>query len=164
MKRKIVFILNPHSGTDDKVRMPKLIEENINTTAYDYDIVFTEYAGHAADIAQDCASRGIDIGTELGTNALQPVKKGLPREVLSSVEAHMLKEVRKSVLVRGFLDSADIGGKVKFSPVSRFFVVSDEIGQAVFQFSGSDRRVNRQLLGHLLTPTQCCGEKSCRKK
>ena len=76
----------------------------------------------------------------------------------------MLKEVRKSVLVRGFLDSADIGGKVKFSPVSRFFVVSDEIGQAVFQFSGSDRRVNRQLLGHLLTPTQCCGEKSCRKK
>ena len=66
MKRKIVFILNPHSGTDDKVRMPKLIEENINTTAYDYDIVFTEYAGHAADIAQDCASRGIDIVVAVG--------------------------------------------------------------------------------------------------
>ena len=66
MKRKIVFILNPHSGTDDKVRMPKLIEENINTTAYDYDIVFTEYAGHAADIAKDCASRGIDIVVAVG--------------------------------------------------------------------------------------------------
>ena len=66
MKRKIVFILNPHSGTDDKVRMPKLIEENINTKAYDYDIVFTEYAGHAADIAKDCASRGIDIVVAVG--------------------------------------------------------------------------------------------------
>ena len=66
MNRKIVFILNPHSGTDDKVRMPKLIEENINTTAYDYDIVFTEYAGHAADIAKDCASRGIDIVVAVG--------------------------------------------------------------------------------------------------
>ena len=66
MKRKIVFILNPHSGTDNKVRMPKLIEENINREAFDYEVVFTEYAGHAADIAKDCASRGIDIVVAVG--------------------------------------------------------------------------------------------------
>ena len=66
MKRKIVFILNPHSGTDNKVKMPKLIEEYINHEAFDYEIVFTEYAGHAADIAKDCASRGIDIVVAVG--------------------------------------------------------------------------------------------------
>ena len=66
MKRKIVFILNPHSGTDNKVRMPKLIEDNINREAFDYEIVFTEYAGHASDIAKDCASRGIDIVVAVG--------------------------------------------------------------------------------------------------
>ena len=66
MKRKIVFIINPHSGTDNKVRMPKLIEDNINREAFDYEIVFTEYAGHAADIAKDCASRGIDIVVAVG--------------------------------------------------------------------------------------------------
>src|SRR5574344_2425644 len=66
MKRKIVFIINPHSGTDNKVRMPKLIEDNINREAFDYEIVFTEYAGHASDIAKDCASRGIDIVVAVG--------------------------------------------------------------------------------------------------
>ena len=66
MKRKIVFILNPHSGTDDKVRMPKLIEENINTTAYDYDIVFTEYAGHASEIASRAKDNGVDLVVAVG--------------------------------------------------------------------------------------------------
>ena len=66
MKRKIVFIINPHSGTDNKVRMPKLIEDNINREAFDYEIVFTEYAGHASYIAKHCASRGIDIVVAVG--------------------------------------------------------------------------------------------------
>ena len=66
MKRKIVFILNPHSGTDNKTRMPKLIEDNIDKKAFDYEVVFTEYAGHAADIAYDCANKGVDIVVAVG--------------------------------------------------------------------------------------------------
>lgn len=66
MKRKIVFILNPHSGTSSKLKMPKLIDECIDREAFDHEIVFTEYAGHAAEIASRCASQGTDIVVAVG--------------------------------------------------------------------------------------------------
>lgn len=65
-KKKIVFILNPHSGTQSKLNVPKVIAEWIDTDKFDYTVKFTEYAGHAADIARSCVAGGVDIVTAVG--------------------------------------------------------------------------------------------------
>ena len=51
-KRKITFILNPKSGTTSKAEVPALIGQIIDKDLFDTEICFTEYAGHAAEIAQ----------------------------------------------------------------------------------------------------------------
>ena len=65
-KRNIVFIINPISGTQSKDEMPKLIADNLNESRFHYEVRFTEYAGHAAEIARQCAADGIDIVVAVG--------------------------------------------------------------------------------------------------
>ena len=64
--KKIVFIINPISGTGSKDAIPGLIGERIDTERYAYEIVYTEYAGHASEITKDCVARGIDIVVAVG--------------------------------------------------------------------------------------------------
>ena len=54
-KKKIVFVVNPISGTQGKRAILKWIDERINRTLYDYTIVKTQYAGHAEKIAATAA-------------------------------------------------------------------------------------------------------------
>ena len=65
-KRKIVFILNPISGTHSKKEIPDLIDQTLDHEVFDFEVRLTEYAGHAAEIAKDCASKGIDIVVAIG--------------------------------------------------------------------------------------------------
>ena len=65
-KKKIVFILNPISGTHSKKEIPGLIDRTIDHELFDDQIMLTEYAGHAAEIAKDCATKGIDIVVAIG--------------------------------------------------------------------------------------------------
>jgi YegS/Rv2252/BmrU family lipid kinase len=65
-KRRIVFIVNPISGTSDKKGFDSLVEKTIDRNIYDYDIRRTEYAGHAAEMATQCATNGIDICVAVG--------------------------------------------------------------------------------------------------
>lgn len=44
----------------------KLIEMNLDKTKYDYDVVYTEYVGHATEIARGAAKRGVDIVCAIG--------------------------------------------------------------------------------------------------
>lgn len=57
-KKKITFILNPISGTQGKEQILKLISEKLDTSLYDYEIIKTEYAGHAVVLAKACAEKG----------------------------------------------------------------------------------------------------------
>lgn len=57
-KKKITFILNPISGTQGKEQILKLISEKLDTSIYDYDIIKTEYAGHAVVLTKTCAEKG----------------------------------------------------------------------------------------------------------
>ena len=57
-KKKITFVVNPKSGTQDKTQIAALITECLDHDNYDYQIVHTQYAGHAAEIAAECASAG----------------------------------------------------------------------------------------------------------
>ena len=66
MKKKIVFIMNPISGTSDKKDIPYLIEELLDQEQFDYSIRETEYAGHAYEIAKESKEQGIDIVVAVG--------------------------------------------------------------------------------------------------
>ncbi|MEY4876987.1 MAG: hypothetical protein RL708_2136 [Bacteroidota bacterium] len=60
-KKKIVFIINPKSGTKNKISLPDAIKQNIDASLFDYEIEFTEYAGHAIKIAKKAAENKVDI-------------------------------------------------------------------------------------------------------
>ena len=61
MKKKILFIMNPISGTSSKAGIPGLIENQLDKDKYDYEIRMTEYAGHGAKMAQEASGQGFDI-------------------------------------------------------------------------------------------------------
>lgn len=65
-KKKIVFIMNPISGTSSKAAIPKLIDETIDHERFDYEICTTEYAGHACEIASRAKNEGIDVVVAVG--------------------------------------------------------------------------------------------------
>ena len=65
-KKKIVFIMNPISGTSSKAAIPKLIDETIDHERFDYEICTTEYAGHACEIATRAKNDGIDVVAAVG--------------------------------------------------------------------------------------------------
>lgn len=66
MKKSITFIVNPISGTKSKDALPSLISQYIDASLYDCKIVKTEYAGHAAEIASQCAQENRDICVAVG--------------------------------------------------------------------------------------------------
>ena len=65
-KKKIVFIINPISGTHSKDEIPDLIEKRLDHELYDYEIQLTCYAGHAAEIAKSCMERQADVAVAVG--------------------------------------------------------------------------------------------------
>ncbi|WP_033148963.1 diacylglycerol kinase family protein [Prevotella sp. P6B1] len=65
-KKKITFILNPKSGTHSKEEIPAMIEQILDKELFDIEICFTEYRGHAAEIAKHKAEEGVDIVVAVG--------------------------------------------------------------------------------------------------
>lgn len=49
--KKILFIINPISGVGKKKILPKLIQRHLDHKRFKYQIKYTEYRGHANDIA-----------------------------------------------------------------------------------------------------------------
>lgn len=66
IKKRIAFIVNPISGTCNKDVVPALIDKHIDTSLFDTDVVFTEYAGHASVLASGYVSMGYDIVVAVG--------------------------------------------------------------------------------------------------
>lgn len=66
LKKKIVFILNPISGTANKTGIPYLIDTIIDKERFDCTTVFTERAGHASELAKKAAEEGADIVVAVG--------------------------------------------------------------------------------------------------
>lgn len=66
MKQKIRFIINPISGVGKKNILPKLISRYIDNSIFDYDIVYTEYRGHATTLAETAVKENIDIVCAVG--------------------------------------------------------------------------------------------------
>lgn len=66
MKKKIVFVINLKSGTADKTFIPGLINEVLDRNKFEHEIVKTEYAGHAAEIAAKARDEHKDIVVAVG--------------------------------------------------------------------------------------------------
>lgn len=66
LKKTIIFVVNPKSGTEGKEAIIKKIEEHIDRSIYDYQIVKTAYAGHAEEIARNAARFYTDIIVAVG--------------------------------------------------------------------------------------------------
>ena len=66
MKKKLVFIMNPISGTSKKADIPDLIESTLNKDLFDYEILLTERAGHACELASKAKEDGIDVVVAIG--------------------------------------------------------------------------------------------------
>ncbi len=56
--KKIRFIANPHSGVRHNRDLRGLIEANLNHEMYEYELYFTEYAGHAIKLAEEGVKDG----------------------------------------------------------------------------------------------------------
>lgn len=66
MKKKAVFVINLNSGTSSKAAIPGQIENTIDKEKFDYEIVVTQYAGHASEIASRAKDEGKDIVVAVG--------------------------------------------------------------------------------------------------
>ena len=58
--------MNPISGTARKAAIPGLIEKTLDKEVYEYEIIETQYAGHASIIAEEAKNKGIDIVVAVG--------------------------------------------------------------------------------------------------
>ena len=65
-KRHVIFIINPISGTQSKDEIPSLVEELLDPDRFYSEVRFTEYAGHAANLAREYAHNGVDIVVAVG--------------------------------------------------------------------------------------------------
>ncbi len=65
-KSRILFIVNPISGTNSKEGIMKVIDEELDKTRFQSEVRLTEYAGHAANLAKEYAAKDYDIVVAVG--------------------------------------------------------------------------------------------------
>ena len=64
--QKILFIANPISGSVRKRNLPKLLEEHLDDEKFQYELKFTEYAGHAIKLTKKAVESGYNIVVACG--------------------------------------------------------------------------------------------------
>lgn len=60
-KTNILFIINPISGGKKKSQLPTLIDKYLDKDKFNANFSFTEYIGHAAEIAEEAAQKHFDV-------------------------------------------------------------------------------------------------------
>ncbi len=64
--KNIAFIINPIAGTQKKQKLPKIITQTLDKNQWLPNIVFTERAGHAEELAKQFAQMGFDAVVAVG--------------------------------------------------------------------------------------------------
>ena len=65
--KNIVFIINPISGTQgNKKKLPKVIAESLDPEQWMWNVAFTEYKGHAIELARQYTVMGFDAVVAVG--------------------------------------------------------------------------------------------------
>ncbi len=65
-KQKIVFIINPISGIVKKKNVDTQIALSIDKEKYDYQILYTAFAGHAVELTVQSVKEGVDVIVAVG--------------------------------------------------------------------------------------------------
>lgn len=65
-KTSVRFIINPISGTRGKESIVKLIPQYLSDDKFDVELKYTERSGHAAELAHEAATLGIDVCVAVG--------------------------------------------------------------------------------------------------
>lgn len=65
-KLNILFIINPISGGKDKLKIPALIDAHLDRSKFNANFAFTEYVGHASEIAEEAAGKNFDVIVAVG--------------------------------------------------------------------------------------------------
>ena len=66
LKSNILFIINPISGGKEKQKIPALIDTYLDRSKFNANFSFTAYIGHAAELAEEAASKNFDIIVAVG--------------------------------------------------------------------------------------------------
>ncbi|WP_321480624.1 diacylglycerol kinase family protein [uncultured Bacteroides sp.] len=64
--KKVIFIFNPVSGTQDKELVLHSLNDVLDKEKYCFEVLKTERAGHAVEIAAQAAADGVDIVVAVG--------------------------------------------------------------------------------------------------
>lgn len=76
MSRRFLFIINPKAGTGGKTSIAKTIQHWLETNKINGEVVFTEYAGHAIEIASRSKEETIVVAVG-GDGTVNEVCRGL---------------------------------------------------------------------------------------
>ncbi len=163
MEKRLLLIVNSHSGKKKKFSVFERIEKRFSECGFETDMVFTKYCGHATSLAAECSgyTRIVCVGGD-GTlsevcNGLLKSEKALPLGYIPTGSTNdfargigLPKSIKKSVLLAASdtcypLDAGlftnDAGDKRYFSYVASFGMFTK------ISYSTAQRFKNR--LGHL---------------
>jgi len=77
-KKKIRFIINPVSGANRSENREKIIRDHLDHDQYDYDCIYTERRGHAAELSAEAAALHYDVVVACGGDGtVNEVAKGI---------------------------------------------------------------------------------------
>lgn len=65
-KKKILFLINPKSGTGGKRSVPRLVRSLIDKQKYDVLIKETRYIAHACELTKEAVANGVDVVVAVG--------------------------------------------------------------------------------------------------
>lgn len=78
MKKQVQIVINPISGVGKQKLIEPLIQKHLNTTLFEYEIIYTERPGHIIEMAQNAAKDNIDIFAVVGGDgSVNEAAKGL---------------------------------------------------------------------------------------
>ena len=103
-KINILFIINPISGGRGKLRIPDFIDQYLDKEKFNPNFVFSEYVGHAGELADEAATKNFDVIVAAGGD-------GTINEVASKVLKH------KKIL--GILPLGSGNGLARFLKISK---------------------------------------------
>jgi YegS/Rv2252/BmrU family lipid kinase len=76
-KSKILFIINPKSGTGKQDSFLDILSTTLNNDSYEYDTVYTEYGGHATELSKESVNKYDIVVAVGGDGTVNEVSKGL---------------------------------------------------------------------------------------
>lgn len=160
-KKRIMFIVNPIAGVRSKLRVPDLIELEIDKEQYDYQIAYTQFAGHAVFLAQDAVKNNFDVVVAVGGDgsvnevasqlvdtpvALGIVPLGSGNGLARKLGIALQQRAAIRTLNHGFMLSIDVGVMN-----NRYFFSNAGIGYSALVTARFFGRRNRGMLGYIIT-------------